>query len=378
VAQGYLGGEPFPLTERFPELSAIARIALVDKPTAVEHFETLGREIGYCDLWIKRDDRCALPYGGNKPRKLEFQLAKVLANRCRSIITAGGIGTNHGLATAIYAKRLGLDTHLVLCEQPITEHVRTNLKLFHKFGATLHYAPGQFGVAWQVMLMLTRAKLALFKAPYGFIEPGGTSALGNLGFVNAACELALQIQQGVLATPSVIFCPAGSGGTMAGLVVGVRLCGLPTRVIGVSVTDRLFINRARIAHLANQTLALIGRYHPGTAGSPVVAEELTILDGYLGSGYGAVTDQAAHAVALAAQYGITLETTYSAKAFAALCQYAKEAPANSGPIVFWDTFNSHDLSAEAASVDYRDLPRAFHRFFQLTASPSLHLTILKE
>lgn len=364
MAQGYCSGEPFPLTERFSELTAIPRIPLVDKPTAVEHFESLGRAIGYADLWIKRDDRCALPYGGNKPRKLEFQLAKALANRFRSIITVGGIGTNHGLATAIYAKRLGLDTHLVVCEQPITAHVRTNLKLFHKFGATLHYAPGQFGVAWRVVLLLTRAKLALFKAPYGFIEPGGTSALGNLGFVNAAFELAQQVQRGILATPSVIFCPAGSGGTMAGLVVGARLCGLPTRVIGVSVTDRLFINRHRIAHLANQTLALIKRYHPADLGPPFRAEELTIMDGYLGSGYGAVTEQAQHAVTLAAQHGITLETTYTAKAFAALCQFVKEAPANAGPIVFWDTFNSQDLSAEAASVDYRALPRAFHRFFQ--------------
>jgi D-cysteine desulfhydrase len=355
--------QPFPLTERFPKLSAIARIPLLIAPTRVEHVEALGKQIGYPDLWIKRDDQSALPYGGNKPRKLEYQLARAIARGYRSLVTVGGIGTNHGLATTIYANRFGIETHLVLCAQPVTEHVRTNLKLFHKFGATLHYAPGHFGVAWRAILLLIRAKLALFKAPCGFIEPGGTSALGNLGFVNAACELALQIKQGAIDTPAYIFCPAGSGGTMAGLVVGLRLCALPTRVVGVSVTDRLFINRPRIAYLVNQTLALIRQYEPLAACAPVRTEELTIIDGYLGGGYGAVTDQAENAVALAAQYGITLETTYTAKAFAALCQFVKDLPTNAGPVLFWNTFNSHDLSSDAASVDYRELPRAFHRFF---------------
>ncbi len=352
-----------PLMERFPGLGRLPRVALLGAPTPVEHLPALGRAIGYEALWIKRDDLSAEPYGGNKPRKLEFGIGDILDRGARAVVTFGGIGTNHGLATTIYARRCGLDCHLVLVEQPVDEHVRQNLRLFHAHGASLHLASGMASAGFQAARLLVQGLLDASGGRALFLGPGGTSPLTTLGFVNAAFELKEQIDRKQLPVPSHVFLPAGTGGTMAGLLLGLKLCGLPTRLIGVRVVDSVVASPGAIASLANRTLRLMRSLGADPDVGPVAREEVTIYDGYLGECYGACTPESLSAVGLADEHGITLECTYSGKAFAALRDFVRTRAPGSGPVLFWNTFNSRDLSAQAEAVDPGELPAVFQRFF---------------
>ncbi len=126
----------------FPALRGrLPRVPLTRLPTRVHRLERLTREVGGTELWIKRDDESGRLYGGNKPRKLEFVLGDALAQRRRAVLTFGGIGTHHGLATAICARSVGLRTILLMVTQPVTAHVRECLLLDRAAGAELHYRP---------------------------------------------------------------------------------------------------------------------------------------------------------------------------------------------------------------------------------------------
>jgi 1-aminocyclopropane-1-carboxylate deaminase/D-cysteine desulfhydrase-like pyridoxal-dependent ACC family enzyme len=351
------------LTERLPELRSIPRIDLVQAPTPLVQYEQLGQRIGYPDLWVKQENLTSSTYGGNKPRKLEYALGEALSRKCGSVVTIGGIGTNHGLATAIFSRQLVLACHLVLFEQPVTRHVQSSLCLMHRFGATLHYAPNYAAIAWRVSRLLAPTKLRLTDQPMAYIPGGGTSPVNIIGIVDAVFELREQIDALGLKPPVKLFCAVGTGGTLAGLILGCKLCKLPTRVMGVRVIDRFMANPYRIAFLANRALAVIKQRCKNVDLPLFLPRDVTIMEGYFGERYGAVTREGRNALALAAEYGIKLETTYTAKAFAAMIDSVKTISPQAGPIIFWNSFNSVDYTAQAETVDYRELPRTFHRFF---------------
>ena len=126
-----------PIFDIFPDLrEKISYINLDTKPTPVHRLENLGHK----NLLIKRNDRISPVYGGNKVRRLEFVLGDVLDKKQNRVVTMGAIGTNHGLATAIFCKRLGLDCTLLLFDQPVTEYVRRNLLLFQYHKLNMEYS----------------------------------------------------------------------------------------------------------------------------------------------------------------------------------------------------------------------------------------------
>ena len=358
-------GHTLPLFERFPSLqSALPRIELVSAPTAVEHHEALGREIGYDSLWIKRDDLSNSIYGGNKPRKLEFVFARLIEDGCDSVVTMGGIGTNHGLATAIFARELGLGCHLVLFDQPLTLHCRKTLRLYHRYGASMHFAPNYPAVAVTTARIIASARIAASgHRKVGLVPAGGTSVPGTLGFVNAGLELGKQVEQGLIEAPKFIFCAAGSCGTLAGLTLGIRLAGLSTQVIGVRVVDRIVVNRPHIAWIINRTLALLRQHDYALRVPDFSFSDIHLIDGYLGRSYGDVTPKGKRAVEIAKKHNIVLDTTYTGKTFAALTDFVSEISPKAGPVMFWQTFNSRDLTSEAEQVDWRELPEVFRQFF---------------
>lgn len=357
-------GDEHAILRRFPEAYAeIARVSLARLPTPVERLPVLERATGIDSLWVKRDDISGEIYGGNKPRKLEFLLGRALAEGKKTVLTTGGIGTHHGLATAICARSHGLRTILVLLAQPVTEAVRRCLLLDHAAGAEMHY--GSTVARLAVVAMRVYAREAM-RGNRPFIVPtGGTSALGVLGYVNAAFELAEQVVAGDVPEPAWIFVPLGSGGTVAGLVAGIRLAGLRSRVAAVLVTDILPPSRARLARLANGALRLL-RKRVGPAWHAVVEPgDFTILSEHVGPAYGAPTEEARRAAELMRQTeGIVLETTYTAKCAAALLAVGPRL-ARDGPILFWNTYSSVDPARHLGPLpDYRELPRSFHPFFE--------------
>ena len=205
----------------------VRRVPLGTFPTPVHKLEHLGID----NLWIKRDDLSSTVYGGNKVRKLEFILGDTQQKKKKQLITMGGIGTNHGLATAIFCKQLNIDCALLLFWQPVTKNVQQNLRLFQKYNAKLFYNRS----IWKTIFAFYLFKRLRYPAAY-FLDAGGSNTLGTIGVVNAVFELKEQIDNGEIPEPGAIICPAATCGTLAGLALGVQLAGLKSEIIGIRVT----------------------------------------------------------------------------------------------------------------------------------------------
>jgi len=300
---------------------------------------------------MKQDNLSGLVYGGNKIRKLEFLLGEALEQGCKSVITYGAAGSNHALATAVCCRQLGLKAISILAPQETSEHVRKNILMGHAAGAELilcsHYT--EFPAVTRQVSARCRAEDGM--APY-IIPAGGTNATGALGFVNAAFELAEQIQ------PDVIYIPMGTGGTHAGLLVGLKLAGLKPRVEAIRVTHPRFRNESHIKHLCNEICAKLGI-------DPLVQnEDIIIRDEFFGEEYGIPTPEGHEAVELFQQHeGIHLEDTYTGKTVAALLHDLQSGQLDGQTVLYWNTLNSRDFSTEIGGIDFHDLPPKFHPYF---------------
>ncbi len=167
------------------------RLHLASLPTALEAAGQLGAAIGVPALMTKRDDVAGLVYGGNKVRKLEYLLGDALRRGCDAVVTFGAAGSNHALATAIYAKQAGLACYAVLTDQVQTPWVGNTLRWHALLGTHLEHAPGYVETqaeATRLRAMHPAGPDRLYEVPWG-----GSSALGCLGFVDAAAELSTQL-----------------------------------------------------------------------------------------------------------------------------------------------------------------------------------------
>jgi len=350
------------LFEKFPALEKhIPWIKLADLPTPVRKLDNLGRTIGYNNIWIKRDDESSDIYGGNKVRKLEFVLPDAIKKKRSTILTYGGIGTNHGLATTIHGRRLELKTILIMIDQPLDGHVQENLLLNRHFGAELCYAGGRMGA------LLNTCRYYLSRQRLYLLPPGGSSVLGSLGYVNAAFELKKQVDAGEMPNPKYIFVTVGSKGTMAGLLLGARLSGLDTTVIGVRVSTQVRAAEINTAKLANKMSKLMRKYDSSIPVTVFRPEDIHIIHDFYGGEYGRATPEGKDARDLFWKTEkMTLELTYTGKTVAAMLHYIKKHPElNNDPTLYWHTYNGVDLSKIIIEDhDYTRLPHPFHRFFE--------------
>ncbi len=316
----------------------LERVPLGEPPSPVRELDGLGVEAGRAPVWIK-DDGAYSSLGGNKARKLEWLLADALRRGKRTIITGGATGTNHGLATALFAARFGMRTVLVLVPQPETSHVRGQLDRLRRSGAELHFASGVVGAHLLGARLFVRRTSPPLNFPY-VIRPGGSTPVGCVGYVDAAAELAAQVRAGDLPTPSHIVVALGSGGTAAGLAAGLKLAGLESRLVCVLVSDVFRVDSATVARLARRTLRLLSRHGAAVHGVRVAPEEIEVVTGWLGAGYGHSTPEAESAIELMAEReGVTLEPVYTAKAMSALLALNRRGAFGDGPVLFWHTFS---------------------------------------
>ena len=304
-------------------------------------------------LFVKDDGRSSPLYGGNKPRKLEWVIGAARARGARRLVTTGGLGSHHGLATTILGRAAGLATTLVLVDQPWTSEVAATLQLQAAWGAELRPVRGVPGAARAVLGALAAAA-ARGERPF-LVATGGSSARGTLGFVSAGLELAEQVRAGALPEPAEVWVPVGPGGTHAGLVAGLRLAGLTTRVVGVLVNDRIPPSPRSLARKARGALALLRRRAPRVPSPPFDVADFALVRDQLGPGYGAPTPAAERARDRAGELGIRLETTYGAKCLAGLLDAAERDALPSGPVVFWHTWNAVDLRGRAPRPPSPDL-----------------------
>jgi len=338
----------------------LPRAEFVQTPTPVDALELDRSGLAGAKLYVKHDERSCPAYGGNKPRKLEFVIGDALERGARTLVTTGGLGTNHGLATTILGAAAGLKTILVLVHQPVTEAVRKNLLLQASYGARQVYGANVAGAAMQTLRVLAGA---LLRGDRPVLVPtGGSSACGNLGLVSAGLELAEQVRAGALPEPEQVYVPVGSGGTLAGLVLGLRLAGLRARALGVLVTDILPPAPARLARAARRTLSLLRGADPSVPGLAIDRSDFCLVKSELGAGYGAPTPAAVQAVELAAGAGLSLDLTYAGKCLAAILNRARRKELGPGPILFWNTYNAVDVALGAPrQIRPDELPRGIRR-----------------
>jgi len=349
------------LFQQFPSLAGkIPWRPLAPLETPVERCRNLEQELGLDSLWVKRDDISSPVYGGNKVRKLEFILAHVLERGYRKVLAIGGIGSNHCVANAVFCREMNLEPVSALVDQPLTRHVRDNLLLLHlHLGSEILYAHGTPGITGRILGSYVRDRSTYI------MMPGGSTPLGTLGFVNAALELKGQVDRGEAPEPDHIFVACGSSGTAAGLAVGAFLAGLRARVHAVQVSFSIFSGVEAVQRTAHWAWNLMARHEKGL---PRLNLDRLIPDpGYYGGLYGRTTPEGRRAVKLMLETeGVRLETTYTGKAFAALCGFARarQAELRGKTVLFWHTYNGRDFSDVLAGLDYRDLPARLHPVFE--------------
>jgi D-cysteine desulfhydrase len=325
-----------PLTARWPRLQhALPRVDLHVRETPVEHWELEG-----ASMLVKRDDLTTLTLGGNKARALELLLAGVGADDV--LLTVGSTGSTHALAVAHFGARLGAHTEVITWPQE--EHdvsLATAARLREIASVTAARSPAT--------AMLRATARRLFRR-VRWIPAGGGSPLGALGHTAAALELSDQLEREHAPPPDTLVVPLGSGGTAAGLLVGLTLAGLPTRVLGVRVVPRVVANRRRVLSLARRTAALFGE-RAGVAAPVIDASRFAIEEAQYGGAYARETHASRTSRELVlARAGPALEGTYSAKALAAALAHARAAPAER--VLYWLTFDGRWL--DTAAIGRRD------------------------
>jgi D-cysteine desulfhydrase len=343
------------LFRAFPALrQRCPRRAFTALPTPVEPFPLDGAPKG--GLYVKRDDRSSSAYGGNKPRKLEFIIGAALARGARRLVTSGALGTNHGLATTILGREVGLATTLVLVPQPVTPGVRRSLLLHAAYGADLVFGANIPAAALRGAAAVAAAALR-GERPF-LVPPGGSSTQGALGFVSAGLELAEQVRDGELLEPAEVWVPVGSGGTLAGLTAGLRMAGLASRV-----------GLARSATASVRRLRALGADVPEFAITP---SDFDLVRDQIGPGYGSPTAAGREAVEAADRCGVRLETTYTGKALAALRERASRGDWPDRPVLFWNTYNSVDVeTCTPRPLDPASLPARIRRILERTPASSV-------
>jgi 1-aminocyclopropane-1-carboxylate deaminase/D-cysteine desulfhydrase-like pyridoxal-dependent ACC family enzyme len=346
------------------ETSRYSHTVLGRYPTPVQRLSSLSTD--RCELWVKRDDLTNDVYGGNKVRKLEHILARARERSARRIVTFGAAGSHHVLATTIHGRRAGLEIAAILTPQPRNEHAVGNLQIALSLGLEPIRAAS---MALAPVVLPTVLRQGDF-----VVGPGGSTLHGTLGYVDAAFELARQIDDGALPVPDIIVVALGSAGTAGGLVAGMSALtaggtttssGAPsstpgpslseTRLVGVRIVSPVLMGRQRALLLAWRAA-----HHRRLGVSwDDLAARLALEPGFLGAGYGRATAAGDRATDLAERAGLTLDPTYTAKAFAAALDLVEKGRFQR--VLYWHTLSSAPLEPMLSRAS--QLPAELDRLF---------------
>lgn len=343
------------LFARFPGLrERLPFRSLGQFPTALTRLDGLCRPS--VELWVKREDQAGVIYGGNKVRKLELLLGGIDAVQQEArprLLTLGAWGSNHALAVALYGQSLGLRVDTVLFPQPLTDETAPYLRkqLAGQLAAQAHLWPAQTFVG--MGLRYVQARFAS-REPVWTIPAGGSSPVGVLGWVAGGLEIADQLAQRDAPPFDVVYVTIGTGGTAAGLWLGLGQAARAVRC--VRVVPWPIASEQGVRFLAGRASALL-RTLTGESLHPL--PQLSVEGRYVGPGigYGAVTEASRQAVVRAQAAGLQLETTYTGKTLAALLADADAGLLDGKRVLFVNTVSSVDLSALRARADLSQLPQ---------------------
>jgi len=324
-----------------PDPDRYPRFALIDGPSPLQRLVRLEAALGgRARLWIKREDLLPLAFGGNKLRNLEFLIGAALAEHADTVVTVGRRWSNHARLTAAAGAKAGLEVHLVL-SGPATQPVNPGIELDELLGATVHQAVSADRFERSQLLEQVVASLRAEGRRVVIIGVGGSGVTGVLGQVLAALELADQAAALGFKIDDVVL-PSATGGTHAGLLMGLRTAGLSSDVHGVAVTPPDEVGPA-VARLVGELGAVDGL-------ASVDAGEIHLDPSQLGAGYGVPTEAATDAARLLARTeGILVDPIYTAKALAGLIELVSSGRVDGHDVVFWHAGGTPGLFEPLAS-----------------------------
>ncbi|MBT8089395.1 MAG: pyridoxal-phosphate dependent enzyme [Gammaproteobacteria bacterium] len=332
-------------------------MTIADLPTPVSTvlFDTAQ---GPRTVSIKHDDVSSALYGGNKVRKLEYTLQRARERGAKRIATFGAVGSNHALATALFAVQLGFECTCILADQKKTPNIPRTLNMHRRIGTEIVRYPG------------SAERLATYRrylqGRQSWVVPlGGSCWLGAVGFVNAGLELAAQIAAGDVAKPHRIYVASGTMGSAVGLLLGLTLAGLPTEIHAVRVVDRHITNPASFERLLRKTALLLNRLDASIPTNSADCTKLRWRDEFFAGGYAVADAITAEAVSVAHdKLGLALETTYTGKAMAALLHDLAAEDYAGENYLFWNTYNSRPIVATSERPQTAgNIPEEFMCYF---------------
>lgn len=299
-------------------LANIPRRRYTEGLTPLESLPRFSAAVGNVNVFVKRDDLLGLTGGGNKTRKLEFLVADALAQGADTLITCGGVQSNHCRLTLAAAVKEGLKCRLVLAEREPGAYrpdASGNVLLYQLLGAEkIAVVPWGSDLVGEIHRAAAEAA-AEGRKPY-IIPLGGSTPLGALGYAVCAGEILAQAAQAGIRLDHIVLA-VGSAGTHGGLLAGLRAGGSEVPVTGMSVLNPRAVIEPLVHELANKTAAFAG------AGIEIPRAEVRCNDAYLGPGYTLPTPEMVEAVKLlASTEGILLDPSYTGKAMAGLIDLA--------------------------------------------------------
>ncbi len=299
-------------------LSDFPRYPLLFGPSPVHPLERLSAHLGGARIWAKRDDcNSGLAFGGNKTRKLEYLVPDALAQGTDTLVSIGGVQSNHTRQVAAVAARLGLRAVLVQeswVDWPDSVNDRVgNILLSRIMGAEVRLVEAGFGIgiktSWEQALEDVRTAGG---RPYAIPAGASDHRLGGLGFANWAYEVQQQEEQLGIFFDTIIVCSV-TGSTQAGMIAGFAGQGRPRRVIGIDASARLDETRAQVEKIARNTAELLG------LGRELRQEEISVLPGWAGDHYGIPVQSTLDAIRLTGRLeGIIIDPVYEGKSMAGL------------------------------------------------------------
>ncbi len=353
------------LQARFPVLGEkLPRMHLATLPTPVHELE-IDPGSGRRSLSIKYDNLTGSTYGGNKVRKLEYIFPCALAKGCRRIATFGAAGSNHALATALYARQAGFECTAFLSHQAKTGLVAATLNMHLRNHTDLV----RYGGAYKSRVNTLRENL--WGKGAWVIPMGGSSWRGTVGFIAAGLELASQIENKEIPLPDRLYVGSGTMGTAVGLALGLAIAELKTEVHAVRVSDTSIANEKAMGSLLHKTAAMLWRLDSSVPADLAARANLRMRHGFFGPGYAQSTAATDEAIEFAkSQLDVTLEPTYTGKTMAALLDDMRKSGAGEIKFLYWHTYNSVPLDVPTDHpLDEQALPKEFLRYFRLADRP---------
>ena len=311
------------------------RYPLTFGPSPIHPLERLTAHLGGAKVWAKREDvNSGLAYGGNKTRKLEYFVPDILSSGADTLVSIGGVQSNHTRQVAALAAKLGLKSVLVQekwVDWPDSVNDKVgNILLSRIMGAEVRLDPAGFGIgykdSWQRALADVEERGG---TPYAIPAGASDHPLGGLGFANWAYEVEQQERELGVFFDTIIVCSV-TGSTHAGMIAGFAGQDRPRRVLGIDASAKIDETRDQVGRIARATAALIG------LDRDLTEDEIVVLEGWAGDLYGIPVESTIDAIRLTGRLeGVIIDPVYEGKSMAGLIDLVQSNDIGKGSNVLY-------------------------------------------